>query len=413
MLEPISAGTADGRETWIGKPVELEDGTLIANRSDDAGISIGQLVRLSPGDTAWQPIGPEGGVYIPSGFLLSQPGDEVVARRYDLGSDSATGAAVAVLPGIQMTRFLYLNDRGDVAYFAFPDAPPMFLVEVSRSGEARRLPVPAGRFRHPRISPDGNSLAISIDSDLWVLDLRTNRWTRLTTGSTITEPQWSPDSKRIVHTSYDSATGYNLPVWRERDGDGTEHPIGVSIGGDAWNSDWSADGRYVAVYGGPVGQNVYVADLEHPDSVLQVTSGSATSRNPRFSPDGRWLAYQSNETGTMEVYVVSLPDLTRRTPVSTDGGTEPAWRPGGGELYFRKGGSMMAVTIATTPELRIGSPRELFRGQFLEDLYGDRSFDVMPDGEHFLMFESNPAGVPQLRVIRNWVRELDATLRGR
>jgi hypothetical protein len=126
-----------------------------------------------------------------------------------------------------------------------------------------------------------------------------------------------------------------------------------------------------------------------------------------FSPDSRWLAYQSNE-GRMQVYVISYPGLTQKQAISTQGGTEPAWRPRGGELYFRNGASMMAVTIRTQPTLEVGAPRELFQGAFLEDLYGDRSFDVMPDGEHFLMLEANPAAAPELRVIRNWAAELKA-----
>jgi hypothetical protein len=141
-----------------------------------------------------------------------------------------------------------------------------------------------------------------------------------------------------------------------------------------------------------------------------VTQGAAVSRNARFSPDGRWLAFQSNETGRMQIYVISFPELRGKRVISTDGGTEPAWRPNGGELFFRNGASMMAVTVRSGASLEVGTPRELFRGSFTEDIYGDRSYDVMPDGEHFVMFQSNPDAVPELRVIRNWAAELKATV---
>jgi hypothetical protein len=156
--------------------------------------------------------------------------------------------------------------------------------------------------------------------------------------------------------------------------------------------------------------NVSVIDLDSAGTLHPVTriAGAALARNARFSPDGRWLAYQSNETGRMQVYVVSYPELRDKRPISTDGGSEPAWRPSGGELYFRNGPSMMVVAIRTAPTLEVGTPRELFRGLFEEDLYGDRSYDVMPDGRHFLMFESDPASAPELRVIRNWRAELEA-----
>ena len=156
--------------------------------------------------------------------------------------------------------------------------------------------------------------------------------------------------------------------------------------------------------------NVSVVAVSFAKEFHPVTSLNLIARNARFSPDGRWLAYQSNETGRMQVYVVSYPDLAEKRPVSTEGGTEPAWRPRGGELYYRNGPSMMAVNVSTTPKLEIGTPRQLFRSSFPEDLYGDRSFDVMPDGEHFLMFEPDPAAAPELRVIRNWAAELKATV---
>jgi hypothetical protein len=173
-------------------------------------------------------------------------------------------------------------------------------------------------------------------------------------------------------------------------------------------SDWSPDGRHLAVYGGAVGMNLSVVDLDSARAFHPVTQSAAVSRNARFSPDGRWLAYQSNETGRMQIYVISYPELGQKRPISTEGGTEPAWRPQGGELYYRNGASMMAVAIRTSPALEVGAPRELFRGPFVEDRYGDRSYDVMPDGRHFLMFEANPAAAPELRVIRNWAAELKA-----
>jgi len=284
-------------------------------------------------------------------------------------------------------------------------------VLVDRSGLATRLPVEAGHYRHPRLAPDGTRLAVQRDGDAWVLDLRSGGWVRVTTNADITEPQWSPDGRRIVHSVFDTSTGWNGLVWRNADGTGDEHLVHSGMGDD-WPSDWSPDGRHLAVYGGPVGMNVSVVDLDSAQTLRPVTriAGTALARNARFSPDDRWLAYQSNETGRMQVYVVSYPDLGQKRPISTEGGTEAAWRAAGGELYYRNGPRMMAVTIRTAPTLEVGTPRELFRGSFEEDLFGDRSYDVMPDGQHFLMFESDPASAPELRIIRNWAAELDATL---
>jgi Tol biopolymer transport system component len=408
VLTPLADSDTALTGVRLDFPQVLRDGRLLATRAN-AGHgpeSRASLVVMAPGETRWRVVpGSAWGMYVEPGFLIARPGNEVVASAFDLTRGRTTGDPFPVLDGVD--EDVTVNARGDVAYFAFPDAPPRFLTLVDRSGNARRLPVPAGTFRHPRLSPDGTRLAVSRDGDLWILDLRASAWTRLTTNADITEPQWSPDGRRLAHTVFDTATGFNPPALRNADGSGDARVLRSS--GDAWTSDWSPDGRHLAVYGGEVGMNVSVVDLDSAEAMHAVTRTVAIARNPRFSPDGRWLAYQSNETGRMQVYVVSYPGLGQKRPISTEGGTEPAWRRRGGELYFRNGPRMMAVTVRAGPTLEVGTPRELFRGPFLHDLYGDRSFDVMPDGEHFLMFEGNPAAAPELRVIRNWAAELQAS----
>jgi serine/threonine-protein kinase len=407
---PLAQSDTIAGAVRLDVPQALEDGRLLATRNDaiQRFLAGGKLLIMEPGEKRWRPVpGDVAGAYVPPGFLISRPGGEVVARQFDLASGRTTGKPVAVLDGL--FDALTVNARGDVAYFAFPTDRRSFLALVDRAGNARRLPVPPAYYRHPRLSPDGTRLALNRDHDLWILDLLTSALSRLTTNDQITEPQWSPDGRRIIHTVFDSASGYNVPASRSADGAGDVRAIRTVVG-DGWTSDWSPDGRHLAVYGGKVGMNVSVVDLDSAHAFHPVTSLNLIARNARFSPDGRWLAYQSNETGRMQVYVISYPDLAEKRPVSTEGGTEPAWRPRGGELYYRNGPSMMAVTISTTPRLEIGTPRQLFRSSFPEDLYGDRSFDVMPDGEHFLMFEPDPAAAPELRVIRNWAAELKATV---
>ena len=394
-------------------PQELADGrllfTVITRERSNTGA---HLAILPPGERQWRRLpGDVSGAYVAPGYLATRLGQATAATRYDLARGRASGTSAPVLDGAG--AMFTVNDRGDVAYYSFPKVQERFLALVDRSGAARRLPVEAGPYRHPRLSPDGTRLAVQRDGDAWVLDLRSGGWVRLTTNAEITEPQWSSDGRRIAHSAFDTTTGYNILVWRSIDGTGDQHVIHSGMGDD-WPSDWSPDGRHVAVYGGPIGMNVSVVDLDSAGTLHPVTrsAGTALARNARFSPDGRWLAYQSNETGRMQVYVVSYPELRDKRPISTEGGTEPAWRPAGGELYYRNGPSMMVVAIRTAPTLEVGTPRELFRGSFEEDLYGDRSYDVMPDGQHFLMFESDPASAPELRVIRNWRAEIDSLLGG-
>ena len=410
-LAPLAEADTTVAGSQLDYPQVLRDGRLLATQT--RGLWNGQrLVTMAPGENHWRPVPSNSwGVYVEPGFLISRPGNEVAASRFDLESGRLSGNSFPVLDGLrrlgQSISTLTLNGRGDIAYFASSDAPPHFLALVDRSGNGRRLAVPPGSFRNPRLSPDGTRLALNRDGDLWILDLRTSAWSRLTTNDGTSEPQWSPDGRRVAYSQFDSASNYMPPALRNADGSGDVRVV-RSLVGNGYTTDWSPDGRYLAVYGGTVGMNVAVVDLDSAETVHSVTRGSAVARNARFSPDGRWLAYQSNETGRMQVYVVSYPELDHKQAVSTDGGTDPAWRPRGGELYFRNGARLMAVAIRTTPTLEIGTPRELFQGPFLHDLFGDHSFDVMPDGEHFIMFEANPAAAPELRVILNWVAELKA-----
>jgi Tol biopolymer transport system component len=410
-LTPLAGADTATEGSRLDRPQTLRDGRLLATRVDlrRGPYAVQSLAVMGTSEAGWRRLpGANWGTYVEPGFLISRPGTEAVAVRFDLENGRTAGRPTPVLDGVRGD--LTVNGRGDVAYFAFPDEPPLYLVFVDRSGVARRLPVTPGNFRHPRLSPDGTRVAMNRDRDLWLLDLRSNAWSRLTTNELITEPQWSPDGRRLIHTVFDTVSGFNVPASRNSDGTGEEEIVRVVVG-DGWTSDWSPDGRHLAVYGGgDGGSNVSVVDLDSARTMHTVKQTAAVVRNARFSPDGRWLAYQSNETGRMQIYVVAYPGLGERRPVSTDGGTEPAWRMRGGELYYRNGASMMVVSIRTSPTLQVGTPRELFSGPFLEDVYGDRSFDVTADGERFLMFEANPAAAPELRVIRNWAAELKSTV---
>ena len=421
-LAPLTEVDTAAGEYMHTTPQELSDGRLLLNvLTPEHGASAGaHLAILEPGThrpslVPGDPLPMQqiwstnpGVTYVEPGYVIAHPGTETVAMRYDLQRGRSSGTPVPVLAGTDFAPTA--NLRGDVAYYALPKAPEeRLLVLVDRSGSAVRVPVAPGDYLHPRLSPDGARLALDLITDIWILDLRTHAWTRVTNTGEVTEAQWSPDGQRLVHSRFFAATGYNGLVWRNADGSGEEHLVHSGIGDD-WPTDWSRDGRHVVVYGGPIGNRVSVVDMDSAHTVHPVTRIAGTSRNARVSPDGRWLAYQSDETGRMQVYVVAYPTLDQKRPISTDGGTEPAWRPDGGELYYRHGTRMMVVAIRTAPTLQVGTPRELFRGPFEEQQWGDMSYDVTPDGQHFVMFESDPASAPELRVIRNWAAELRATL---
>jgi eukaryotic-like serine/threonine-protein kinase len=134
-----------------------------------------------------------------------------------------------------------------------------------------------------------------------------------------------------------------------------------------------------------------------------------TESAPRFSPDGRWLAYISNESGRYEVSVQPYPGPGGKWQISTEGGTEPAWNPNGRELFYRSGEKMMAVVIATQPSFAAGKPQVLFEGRYEPSPATSPNYDVSPDGQRFLMLkpaEASEAAPTQINVVLNWFKEL-------
>ena len=123
---------------------------------------------------------------------------------------------------------------------------------------------------------------------------------------------------------------------------------------------------------------------------------------PEFSPDSQWIAFQSNQSGREEVYVISYPSKDRLVQISTDGGTDPRWGPDGKELFYRNGKKLMAVALRTQPEFSAGSPQVMFEGDYA---FGDPLYDISPSGQRFLMM-TREEGLEQINVVLNWFEEL-------
>ncbi len=173
---------------------------------------------------------------------------------------------------------------------------------------------------------------------------------------------------------------------------------------------WSPDGQVLAFseLSPTNGWDVWVLKLESdrkPRPFLQTPSNESI---PMFSPDGRWLAYESDESGREEIYVRPFPGPGSKWQISADGGTEPVWARSGRELFYRNGDEMMAADIATQPSFSARKPKVLFEGHY--ESYGPFSsyYDVSPDGQRFLMVKENQQGTSasQINVVLNWFEEL-------
>lgn len=175
---------------------------------------------------------------------------------------------------------------------------------------------------------------------------------------------------------------------------------------------WSKDNKLLLYSEGihpETGMDVYMLPMEGDSVPIPLFNGRFNETHPMLSPDGRWIAYASNESGRDEIFVSSFPDLDINIPISIEGGVEPLWAPDGNVIYFRDytGDNLMKVSFTTDPEINVGVPTILFQGKYYGSTPWGRNYDLSPDGKHFLMIkvESVESAASQINVILNWNEE--------
>jgi eukaryotic-like serine/threonine-protein kinase len=220
-------------------------------------------------------------------------------------------------------------------------------------------------------------------------------------------PAWTPDGKRIAFIS--NKEGPLNTFWQLADGSGGLERLTTGDDVQTPNS-WSPDGQLLAFNEINPKTGIDILVLRLSDRKTEPFMRTPFNESaPRFSPDGRWLAYVSDESGRYEVYVQPYPGPGGKWQISTEGGTEPMWNPNGRELFYRNGNKMMAVDIVTQPSFTVGRPRMLFEGQYQPTPVTFPNYDVYPDGQRFLMLkptEQAQAGPTQINVVLNWFEEL-------
>jgi serine/threonine protein kinase/Tol biopolymer transport system component len=363
--------------------------------------------------------------YAPSGHLVYAQGGNLIAVPFDPQRLSSTGAAVPVVEGALQspssgaTQYSF-SATGTLVYVpGGVQGAQRRLVWVTRNGAEQPLAAPAHAYLAPRLSPDGRRVAVTIteqESQTWLYDLSRETLTRLTfEGNSNQYPVWTPDGKRIAFQS--SKEGPLNIFWQLADGSGGLERLATSEDTQAAHS-WSPDGQLLAfIEVNPTTRfDIWVLRMGDPSPgsglVRKAQPFLRTPFNesvPRFSPDGRWLAYISDESGRYEIYVQPYPGPGGKWQISTEGGTEPAWNPNGRELFYRSGDKMMAADIATQLGFAAGKPRMLFEGPYLPTPSTIPNYDVSPDGQRFLMLkpvEQTGAAPTQINVVLNWFEEL-------
>jgi len=352
-------------------------------------------------------------VYAAPGYIVYGNGDRILARRFDPKSLEITGeperlpdAAPAVVNSGD--RVASVSDNGVMVIAAAPDTN-MRLAWLDRQGQTvGTIPLPAGSFANLQISPDNSHVALEMGTgdslcDLWVVDLARGAPTRLTFGPALNRrPVWSPDGKQVVFQSNRKGP-FDLYV-RQLSGAGGDTVLYASPMNWKEPYSWSPDGATVAFAGlGPEsGFDILLASTAKPTKITTYLQTPATEGWPVISPDGRWLAYTSNESGRFEIYVQSFPTAGTKYQVTTSGGNKVSWTQGGRELiYTSLDGALGAVPVTPGEGLQFGPQTMLFTPARNEGI------DVSPDGQRFLaVVPANAANAQSLTVVLNWTEGL-------
>ena len=353
------------------------------------------------------------GRYAPSGHLVFARAGALLAVPFDLDRLAVSGSAAVILEGVRMegpravAQAVFSHD-GTLVYVpgsAANDATRP--VWVDRQGKVQPVGMPPRSYRSFSLSPEGGRLAIVIGdptNDVWVQDLERGVLTRLTSGGNNVQPSWTPDGTRVVFT--ERTGGRAVPFWVPGDGSAEPEPLfaGDHQGGV---SSFSPKGDLLAFQtrAADTGLDLWVRSLKGTPQLFLRTR--FTEVGSKFSPDGRWIAYVSDESGQYEVYVRPYPPGPGKWQVSAQGGEHVIWSRDGKELFYRNGNKWMAVAVQLQPEFKPETQRLLFEGPYA--MVGGHSYDVTPDGQRFLVLEPakhDAAPVTHLNVVLNWFEEV-------
>ncbi len=406
----------------LGAPQILPDGKSILYTSDLLSGQSKIVVQSLKSRESKELFTGSGARYLPTGHIIYQVPDNksLLAVAFNLDRLEVEAGAVPVLEGVGQHA---VSDSGTLAYI--PEASSAFpksLVWVSRDGKEEPLPVPPNDYAFFRISPDGKRVALQAMAtkmyNVWIWDIAREAMMRLTLDEASSNliPLWTPDGKRIVY-AFDRENKFGMGdiYWKAADGTGEAEKLASSPGRGLFPWSWSKDGKSLALWEftlSSIQGDIGLLSMEGDHARTPLLQAKYSEHDPRISHDGRWMAYSSNESGKMEVYVRPFPEVnTGKWQVSTNGGNSPLWSPNDRELYYRSGDAVMVTSVEIEPAFKPGKSAVLFRRSF-PGIRGVEAadialWDISPDGKRFLMLRAAAAGDPRkINIVLNWFEEL-------
>ena len=368
--------------------------------------------------------GTDGHFASPNYLVLAREGS-LWAAPFDSKRMELAGKPAPVVEGVQVNsggwaHYAVAND-GTLAYLpgGLLWARPNKLTWIDRQGKEKSVAAPSHAYSMPRISPDGTRLALAVvDSagtyDIWIWDFVRENLIRLTNDEgTDAYPLWTPDGKRIAfYSTRDESTGI---YWQAADGTGKAERLCSGRGRDVLPFSWSGDGKTLVFAEGTGFEatggkyDIGALSMEGDHAMKPLLHEKYDESAPHISPDGRWMAYASDESGQYEVYVRPFPEVEKgKLTVSTNGGNYPIWSRNGRELFYRSGDTVITVPVETDPSFNPGKSEILFRHMM------SGYWDISLDGKRFLTIGAAESAVaasaadpqPKINIVLNWFEEL-------
>jgi len=410
---PDSARQEQGHR-W---PEMLPDGdSILFSIMKNFGANDAEAGVLSIKTKTWRSVLPNASNahYLPTGHLVYVHAGTLMAVPFDLKSLSVTGTPVQVLHGVLTNQDdgygnLAVARSGNLVYVSGPErtdrGSSTRLVWVSRDGKESPASQTVRGYEDMSITPDEKMAAFTIPADpvwnIWILDLERGNVNRLTFNGDNRDPLWSPDRRHVAYTSF--RDGHFGIYWSAVDGSSPEQKL-TSNQFEPTAAAFTRDGKKLIFT-----QDVTATDVNSwevgvtgnatPVPLINLGEGDSLG----ISPDGKWIAYESAETGQLEVYVQPYPGPGGKWQVSNGGGYRPHWSPDGKEIFFRWGDAMMAASVQTRPHFTSDTAHMLFSGH-----YAHAGRDYETDGRRFLMMKSaDQKGPTSLQVVLNWTSEVN------
>ena len=355
------------------------------------------------------------GAYAAPGYLLFYRDQTLFAQHFDTRKFELTGEPVPVLTEVQFfprisEAVFAASTAGLLVAQRNADSGASQLLWFDRKGQQIGVALNPGIYGNIMLAPNGRTVAsdttdlASQNTDIWTYDLETRSAKRLTFDPAIDSlPVWSPDGSRTV---FASNRELKFDLYLKDTNGAQEEKVIPQDGPDRFPTDWSRDGKYVLYGRGPDLWFLTFPELR----ATQFLKAASTLKTGRFSPDGKWVAYSSNESGRWEIYVTSFPEAHGKWQVSNTGGDQPRWRGDGKELFYLSTDSkIMAVPVKTGSNFDAGTPTALFQANPREMVATSElfSYDVSNDGQKFLVNASLKTAMTPMSVVLNWSAKLN------